>query len=428
MKSINYRVINYIGIGVVICCFFACSKMNSTYKDFVKDGAVVYPGKADSLKAYPGRGRLGLSWTLADPKVSDCKIYWNQGKDSIDVPVQKITDIDTIRVTINNLQEGVYTFQVYSYDKDGHVSVAAEVIGTVYGDRYSDLLVNRFIKGMAVVDGKLVPDWSIPDDGTIGEQISYTDRNGDPRQIFMPVDDSAAGIDNIKPGSTFKYRTLYLPDPLAIDTFYSPNQTISVDAHLFDVELDKSKFSLYTLPGDYSTPNGSANTVDNIWTNGDAIQDGSTYISKVNGHALPQWFTIDLGGEYELSKMKLFQRGNNSSSAVRLYAGGNVREFEVWGSLNPDPDYNPDAHGGNFGSSWVLLQSCIVNRPSGNTLPAKSTRTDNTDEDIAAAEAGHEFHFNDVGKVRYVRIKVLSNWDYAGRAYVNICAIAFWTQ
>lgn len=428
MKSINYRIINYIGIGAVICCLFACSKMNATYKDFVKDGVVIYPGKADSLKAFPGRGRLELFWTLSDPKVKHCRVYWNQGKDSMDVAIQQITGMDTIRVTIDNLQEGVYTFKVYSYDKDGHVSVAAEVVGSVYGDRYGNLLVNRFIQSMEVVDGKLVPDWSVPDDGTIGEEINYTDRNGDPRRMFMPVHDSTAGIDNIKPGSSFQYRTLFLPDPLAIDTFYSPYQTITVNAHLFDVEVDRSKFSLYELPGDYSTPNGSANTVDNIWTNGEAIKDGSTFISKVNGHALPQWFTIDLGGEYELSKMKLYQRGNKSSSADRLYAGGNVREFEVWGSLNPDPDYNPDDHGGDFGSSWVLLQSCTVNRPSGNTLPTKSTRSDNTDEDIAAAEAGHEFFFDNVVKVRYVRIKVLSNWDYADRAYVNICAIAFWAQ
>lgn len=428
MKSIKYRIINYIGVGAAVCCFFSCSKMNSTYKDFVKDGAVVYPGKADSLKALPGRERLELFWTLSDPRVNNCRIFWNQGKDSMDVPVRQVAGMDTIRVTIDNLQEDVYTFSVYSYNKDGYVSVAAEVVGRVFGDRYGSLLVNRFLHDMAVAEGRLVLGWSSPDEGTIGEEISYTDRSGLRRQMFIPVHDSTAAIDNIKPGSSFQYSTLYLPDPLAIDTFYSPSQTIEVDGHLFDVELDKSKFSLYELPGDYSAPNGASNTVDNIWANENAIMDGSTYISKVNGHAMPQWFTIDLGGPHELLKIKLFQRGNNSAAAVRLYAGGNVREFEVWGSLNPDPDYNPDDHGGDFGSSWVLLQSCTVNRPSGNTVAATSTRKDNTNEDIAAAEAGHEFLLNDAGEVRYVRIKVLSNWDYADRAFVNISAIALWEQ
>ena len=103
-------------------------------------------------------------------------------------------------------------------------------------------------------------------------------------------------------------------------------------------------------------------------------------------------------------------------------------EFEVWGSQNPDPNYNPDEHNGDFGESWTLLQHCTVMRPSGNEVPTSSTRKDNTAEDVAAALAGHEFMLQNAGSVRYIRIKALKNWDSANRAFVNIASVAFWAM
>jgi len=226
----------------------------------------------------------------------------------------------------------------------------------------------------------------------------------------------------------FSLTTVFQPDSMAIDTFKTALEQVEVDIKKVEKEVIKSAFSLYPLPGDYSEKHTTTSTVDLIWTNANAITESPTYISKVSGHVLPQWFTIDLGTEYELTKMKLFQRGNSAGNANRLYAGGNLMEFEVWGSLNPDPNYNPDDHGGNFGDSWVLLKSCTVNRPSVNTIAATATRSDNSQADIDAAVAGHEFAFNNAGKIRYVRIKALKNWDYAGRSYVNIAAVAFWAM
>ena len=40
-------------IVMAICCMvlFACSKMDDTYDDFIKDGEIVYTAKVDSVKA-----------------------------------------------------------------------------------------------------------------------------------------------------------------------------------------------------------------------------------------------------------------------------------------------------------------------------------------------------------------------------------------
>lgn len=427
MHTTNHRFsYGCIGALILLGILGACSKMDGPYKEVIKDGAIIYPAKPDSLKALSGNERIVLSWTVSDPKINRFKIYWNQGADSMEL-AQKITGPDTIKVPVTGLAEGIYNFTVYSFDADNHQSVAAEAMGTVYGQQYATTLTNRFIDNLSVVNGTVLIAWTLADNGTLGEEITYTDEDDSTRTLFVPVSDTAK-LPQFASGDSLHYRTLYLPDPLAVDTFYTNYQSAYVEPKLFEVELDRSDFQVFNFLGDYTTPNGGANTVDKIWSSPDGIRDGNTYISKVNGHPLPQSFSVDLGKPYKLTRMKLFQRGNEGSSATRLYAGGNVRSFEVWGSLNPDLDYNPDDHGGDFGPSWVLMATCTVDRPSGNTISTKSTRSDNTSEDIDAAVAGHEFFFNPVGKVRYIRIKVLTNWDYADRAYVNIATIAFWRQ
>jgi hypothetical protein len=231
-------------------------------------------------------------------------------------------------------------------------------------------------------------------------------------------------LEKYNPAVGFRYTTVFTPDSMAIDTFKTALEIVKPEIKKVEKEINRELFSLYDLPGDYSVPNGASNTVEKIWKNSKSLNESGTYISKVSGHAMPQWFTIDLGAVYELSRLKLFQRGlGEGTNVTRLYAGGNLMEFEVWGSLNPDRSYNPDEHNGSFGDSWVLLQSCTVNRPSGNVMPAGATRGDNTAEDIAAAAAGHQYTLENAKEIRYIRIKAIKNWDSASRPFVNIASI-----
>lgn len=424
MKLFKCKYIYYVFYFVAAGYFIGitgCSKMDATYKDIVKGGAIIYPGKADSIIARSGNGRIALSWIINDPNVKKCVIHWNQGQDSLIIPIDKVKDIDTIHTMIEGLNEGIYEFTIYSFDKEGNKSVESSVLGRVYGQKFNNSIVNRFINNISVDNGTVIIAWTNPDDGAIGEEVTYTTRSGTLRTIFVPLADDAR-LENYKASKPFIYRTAYLPDSTAIDTFYTEEKTGTVDRKAFETELDRSQFSLFSLPGDYSTANGGGNTVDKIWMNSEGAQDGGTYISKVNGHVFPQWFTIDLGGSYNLTRMKLYQRGSASASS-RFFDGGNLKEFEVWGSANPDPNYNPDDHGGDFGSSWVLLKSVEVTRPSGNPIGAS-----NTPQDIAAGLAGQEVFFNDVGAVKYIRIKAISNWDSKHRDYVNISSIVLWSE
>src|SRR3546814_11759755 len=102
--------------------------MDEILRDFYKDGEIIYPGKADSLKAYPGRYRLGLSWLiLADPKATRAKIFWNNRQDSLEMDMVRTSHTDTVEVMFENLEEKAYTFEVFTFDNAGNQSVRSEV-------------------------------------------------------------------------------------------------------------------------------------------------------------------------------------------------------------------------------------------------------------------------------------------------------------
>src|SRR5690606_33400980 len=108
------------------------SKMDDTYKDFIKDGKIPYTGKADPVSVHPGRTRLMLAWpTPSDPKAIRAKLYWNNRQDSMEVPINR--DLDTAKVIFNDWEEGAYVFEIFTFDKDGNSSLKVEVMAQVYG-------------------------------------------------------------------------------------------------------------------------------------------------------------------------------------------------------------------------------------------------------------------------------------------------------
>src|SRR3546814_1106655 len=68
-------------------------------------------------------------------------------------------------------------------------------------------------------------------------------------------------------GTPVHYRSVFLPDSLAIDTFYS--STVSTQLNLVwteDQPLDASRFRPYYLPGDAPAWDGNGNAMENLWS------------------------------------------------------------------------------------------------------------------------------------------------------------------
>lgn len=175
---------------------------------------------------------------------------------------------------------------------------------------------------------------------------------------------------------------------------------------LFEEQLDKEKFGIVELPTDQ--PAAWGRTMDRVW---DGIVDGNQSIfHTAQGSGIPQWFTFDLGVTAKLSRFTLWQRMNTSL----LYQHGNPREYELWGSTDPNPD-------GSWDESWIKLVSCESTKPSG--LPSGQY----SQEDWDYAARGEEYNFPlDAPPVRYVRFRLLRNWSDTD--FVNFSEITFWGE
>lgn len=404
MQYQNTRKAIYLIAG--ICVSAACGKMDQNYKDIIKNGEIVYTESVDSLRVLPGKGRAALVWQeLTDPKVTYYKIYWNNKKDSVKFPAKHTPGQDSVLVYIDNLSEGSYTFSLITGDDNGNTSVEKQVSGHVYGEQFTATLSNRTIEDTRWTDGNTRVEWQAPIGLFLGVDMVYTDATGKDRHLFIPRDEDTTEINDLKEGSAFRYRSLYLPDSAAIDTFYTDYASVSP---LVETQTEKSAFQELVLPGDALT--GYGWVLSRLWDDG--LDESHGFFAK--GNAFPIYYTFDMGKVMQLTRYKIWQRGVIEKPTY-LYAGDNPSKWEIWGTpTEPDPSGSWDG--------WVKLLDCQSKKPSG--LPVGQI----SDADKAYALAGEEFIFPDtVLPVRYIRVKVLATWGQ-GASQLNTMELTFWNK
>lgn len=390
-------------------CLSSCGKMDNSYYEYIKNGESIYPGRPDSVQCYPGKNRVMITWLLTDPNVKRCLILWNEGADSLNISVDRSNIADTFRVVINELEERSYVFTLYSFDENGHRSVRTEADCKVYGAAYESTLNNRLLKEALSVNGNMKVTWGDSVEGSLGTEIRYLDQRHDVKVVLVKGTENLTRMDGLPLGDTLQYRSVSLPLPGALDTFYTAYETVVLKAATPQL-LDVSTFHDFVLPGDAEGSNGT--TVSNMW-NGvlvGKIGNDIAWYRTVNGSGIPHWFTFDMGIHAKITRLVIWQRGTIDEHTL-LYANGNPEQWEVWGSNTPDPDGGWDG--------WVKLADCQSVKPSG--LPVGQT----TQEDIDHASAGEMFTFPDTApSVRYLRMKILRTW--ANTDYVFISELSLY--
>lgn len=227
MKSNNFITAG-ISILAMLCTLLGCAKMDDTYSEFVKEGERIYVAKADSLKIRGGKNRLQLSWLLlSDPKVVKYKVTWNNGRDSIVNPVVKTASVDTITLMINNIEEGTHEFEIYTYDKLGNTSVKATKIGRVFGSRYAASLLPATYEQLIRDKNQLKVVWSEPSNDLAALVINYN-YNNVMKSIRVDRTEKSTLLQGLQRGGEFEFMTAYLPEPGALDTFYTDYSTIKL--------------------------------------------------------------------------------------------------------------------------------------------------------------------------------------------------------
>ncbi|RFZ85232.1 hypothetical protein DYU05_06430 [Mucilaginibacter terrenus] len=376
--------------------FFSCVKKDE-YKKFLVNGEIVYPGRPDSVIVRSGHNRVQIAVALAnDPLVTSIKVFWKNFQDSVVVSVKGVSRKDTVRIDVPNLSEGNYNFTLYTYDEKGNRSVGITTAGMAYGEAYINSLNTRTLRSIeASADGTDVNlTWGAPSSGETGTEITYTAADGKLKQLTLKPDSSHITLQGFKDNTDISYRSVFVPDSLSIDHYYSVAQTAKLPA--FERLMNKALFTALLLPTDVNE-GGYGWLEQYLW------DDNYNPPGFATESILPCWFTLDMGQSVSLSRIKYWQ------PADRLYDQQSVKVFEVYGSNNPNPD-------GSW-AGWIKLSTCTSTKPSG--LPTGQIGPN----DAAYAMAGESFPLPDhLPKFRYIRIKVLEVWgsgDFAAMEEFN---------
>lgn len=224
-------------LAVVALSLTSCEKADE-YKKFVKDGEISYIGKLDSVKVYSGKNRVLVKGLItSDPKIVEYRIFWNNKTDSLVIPVTREMLSTVISRYVNIVNEGFQNFVIYTYDAAGNRSIPVTTTGRSYGARYQAGLVNRDIStartdettGITTVNFLGMDRLT----GVFATDITYTKANNQSATVRVPIDSSKIALRDFKYGSTISYKTLFMPDTISVDTFYSAIDTKQIVAPAF---------------------------------------------------------------------------------------------------------------------------------------------------------------------------------------------------
>jgi hypothetical protein len=271
MKKWTYNFV-YIALCLIVV-ISACQKMDD-YKKYIADNPVItYTGKVDSVKVYPGENRVMIKGLLvSDPKIVEVRIYWNSRRDSLVVPIKRTAGVDTLKAYINNLADAVYNFELVTFDQQKNKSVRVYAIGRAYGQNYQLSLLNRpALEANTGSNGVTTISFSNLDanSGAQSTEVKYTTANGTEAKLSLPLTQASLQLpSDYKIGTALSYRTKYLPDTLAIDTFYTEYSRINVRRYVTDLYLVNSTYPFATLGcsgSRWCTPSG--------WTLNSAVRN-----------------------------------------------------------------------------------------------------------------------------------------------------------
>src|SRR5690606_27348115 len=221
------------------------------------------------------------------------KMYWNNRRDSLEGTLQKTSEVDTIKVMVNNLSEGVHEFEIFLYDKLGNTSIRSSKIGRVYGERFQISMYNRIVGSLKRINSRqdLEIAWVAADNLMVYSDIKYENTHGEEVISRLKPEDQIMILADFRNDGDFHVRTAYLPDTLALDTFYVDFERIEVPEAGVEILLDKLQWKNpgITNSGEYYTTANNSNAIlTKLWDNiTDATNAGYFQMHNTSSPALP---------------------------------------------------------------------------------------------------------------------------------------------
>lgn len=247
MKKKNIFILIWISLTSLF--FIQCNDIDDLHQNYLDEGEKIYLGKTDSLIAMSGLARIKLKWYVdADPKVEETVIYWNMRQDSVVKSFHRTEKgIQADSLVIENLAEGIYTFELYNRNERGDRSLISSVQGEVYGDNYIATLKNRTVASMKIIaydkdkqSSDIEVVWGPSLNGSFGSKISYNKRSsGEYVEVFAATDEMSTILTDV--GN----RLNHTDDMLEVSTHYFLENTIDT----LETSSRKEQICVFTASG-----------------------------------------------------------------------------------------------------------------------------------------------------------------------------------
>lgn len=184
---------------------------------------------------------------------------------------------------------------------------------------------------------------------------------------------------------------------------YSPVKR-EVVTPIYETKLDRKKFK--SLGAEYASSVKDPHNIPQLW---DANRDNN-FLGDAN---IPWHISFDTGAPLvRLSRVVMWQYAWPFNNYGHLYAGGNGKLFEIWGTSDAIPTTDM--------SGWTLIRTCEIVKPSG--LPSAIGRENMSNEDFdLARNKGHEFSIPlEAPAIRYIRLRSLEGFGGSLAVYSEL--------
>ncbi len=404
-------IIKYRNLIILLLAFtiFSCDKMEDNYSQYLEGGEINYSSKPLNLMGQAGFKRIQLSWDLTTVNnVKEAIIAFNDQE--IKVPVSSAQN-NSVRYIVNNLEEGIYDFEVYTISNSENKSLISSAIVSSYGEKYQSGLNIQKLENFSY-DGDILNFDVIGDfKNLIGYKIEYTKQNGELETKYYAKGEFVEGF-NVKAGSDIKIYSAYLPELTAIDTIFSNPFTYATPPKSY--VLDHTLFKLANLPMDIPRFEPELPAAEQDWHN---AWDGNRSTGKVfleRKNPKPSFVTIDLGVKVQLTKFELV--------GFLPWPPISVKQYQLWG-IGDDKDINEvatttDIH--DISSLSPEDQSDAAKVAAKKAENFEAWKAESLDkgwklliDDNRADSEGNGFtqSITEETKIRYVRLVIIDNFS-----------------
>lgn len=328
MKTLKTSI---FAAAAILGSVVSCTSQDDIYKEFIKDGGYIYPAKAANITSETGFQKVTLFWPVPkDPSLRSARVYWDNYTDSLDLNYSDFSD--TVSVTITNLADRSYTFDIVNFDKLGNKSIAAEKSATPYGMNWLSTHEERQFKH-AWVDGTTATvQLTESTSEMVATKFRYKNLDGEwvefgPRMTPREVNFK---LTNAMRGKYFEFSSGFLPSD-GRDTAW---MEWSKSTYPIVYPLDTKDWTVTATTGGTM----GENTPDKIF---DGIADANHRWHSTAGNNFPKILSIDTNCEAgKEPTYKTFSMARNPKMSYRY-----IFNFQIFTGNEP---FNPDEK--NFAS------------------------------------------------------------------------------